>query len=78
MRVSSTFSTGAEQGLGYRAADVVGKDLTEFLLVRRELREVADELGVAVGFPVLARLAHLLASARATALRSRFSRTSLR
>ena len=61
----TTFSTGAEQGLGYRAAEVVGKDLTDFLLVRRELREVADELGVqVVGFPVLARLAHLHSGSR--------------
>jgi diguanylate cyclase (GGDEF)-like protein/PAS domain S-box-containing protein len=61
----TTFSTGAEQELGYRAADVVSKDLTDFLLVRRELREVADELGVrVVGFPVLARLAHLHSGSR--------------
>ena len=62
--VVTSFSTGAEHELGYRAADVVGKELTSFLLVRRELREVADELGVTVGFPVLARLAHRRSQSR--------------
>jgi diguanylate cyclase (GGDEF)-like protein/PAS domain S-box-containing protein len=62
--VVTSFSTGAEQQLGYRAADVVGKELTSFLFVRRELREVADELGVPIGFPVLARLAHRRSQSR--------------
>jgi diguanylate cyclase (GGDEF)-like protein/PAS domain S-box-containing protein len=62
--VVTSFSTGAEEQLGYRAADVVGKELTSFLLVRRQLREVADELGVPIGFPVLARLAHRRSQSR--------------
>ena len=60
----TTFSVGAERELGYEARDVVGKELTSFLLVRRELREVADELAVDVGFPVLARLAHQRSQSR--------------
>ena len=60
-----TFSTGAEQELGYRSRDVVGQELTSLLLEPRELRAAADDLGVAsADFAVLSRLAHQRATSR--------------
>lgn len=58
------FSTGAEQLLGYRASEVVGRDGLGLLHDPDELAEAAAELGVRRGIDVFAALAAAGAPAR--------------
>ncbi len=76
--VVRTFSPGAERELGYRESDVVGRELTSFMLPS-ELRETARELGVQAGFTVLSRLAHQQSASRVwTLVRANGDRVHLR
>ena len=59
-----SFSAGAEELLGYRAEDVVGKHGPEVFHDPDELAEVAAELGVPAGFQVFAALAAQRAPSR--------------
>ncbi|MGN6577377.1 MAG: PAS domain-containing protein, partial [Nocardioides sp.] len=84
--VITTFGVGAEEQTGYRADEVVGRELTRVCLLEPELDQVAAELGVEPGFDVLTRLAHTRAASRVWSLRRkdgepgfvRMSVTSLR
>ena len=64
----TTFGVGAEQMLGYRSKDVVGRELVS-LLDPDELEAVAAELDVPADFAVMTRLAHTRSSSRVWTLR---------
>ncbi len=84
--VVTTFGVGAEEQTGYRADEVVGREITSVFFQEAELERVAGELGVDAGFAVLTRLAHNRAPSRVWSLRRkdgepgfvRMSVTSLR
>jgi diguanylate cyclase (GGDEF)-like protein/PAS domain S-box-containing protein len=84
--VITTFGVGAEKQTGYRAADVLGRELTSVCFHHAELETVAEELRVSPDFAVLTRLAHTNAGSRVWGLRRadgetgfvRMSVTSLR
>ena len=59
-----SFSAGAEELLGHRADQVEGRRGPELFHDRTEMEEVAAELGVQPGFPVLAELAARQAPSR--------------
>ena len=59
-----SFSAGAEELLGHRAAEVEGIHGPELFHARAEVAEVAAELGVEPGFPVFAELAATQAPSR--------------
>ena len=62
--VITTFGVGAEKQTGYRAGEVLGRELTSVCFHRGELETVAEELGVTPDFAVLTRLAHTRAGSR--------------
>jgi diguanylate cyclase (GGDEF)-like protein/PAS domain S-box-containing protein len=67
--VITTFGVGAEKQTGYRAGDVLGRELTSVCFHREELEKVGEELGVSPDFAVLTRLAHTRAGSRVWGLR---------
>ena len=60
----TAFSVGAEEMLGYSAADMIGRNDLGALHDLAEVAAVAEELGVEPGFPVLAELARVDAPSR--------------